>query len=295
MAIGRRKAIWRMGLAVLMAAIAFTSRLGVSAQAPNQLSGRWLEVSKIIGQVTYQRNGAREAKVGDRLDAVGQGIITGPNSSVILEIDSSIGTVTVAANSQLLVQRLGTLNDGGRVTILDVPRGQARIQARTFTNPSSRLELHTPSGIAAVRGTEFGINVNTLGQTNIGTLRGTVEASAQGQNVKVEAGSASTIRPGYPPTTPQPLDHELNLEIIDIYRRERTIYIQGRVDPTDHLLLDGSEVSLDRLGGFETRVDVRNLAQVLTLTVANPLGETRNHPFPAWQLDNVDGGTGPQQ
>lgn len=256
-----------------------------------QISRRWLEISQLSGQVNIQRQGNRNARVGDRLDTPGQGVTTGNRSSAILTVDNSIGTVAVAANTQLTVQQMNTLANGAQVTILNVPRGQARVRVRQFTSPDSRLELHTPSGVAAVRGTEFGVSVTDTGQTAIGTLEGTVDASAQGQTVQLEAGFAATIRPGEPPTAPQPLDRQLSLELVDQYRRGRGIYVQGKINPTNRLLIAGKDVAVKPSGYFAVRTVLPRGNRTVILTVENPLGESRDYPIRGWQLDDLDRGS----
>jgi hypothetical protein len=240
--------------------------------------------------VSYQRQGSRAALGDDLLEAPGDGVITGNNASTTLAMDNNIGTIAVAANTQLVVRQLSSLANGAQITLLNVPRGQARLQVRQFTNPDSRLELHTPSGVAAVRGTDFGVSVSDTGQTAIGTLEGSVEAVAEGQTVRVEAGFASTIRPGEPPTAPQPLDRELALELTDQYRRERVVYLRGRINPTNRLRRNGADIPITRSGGFTATVVLSSSTQSFTLTVENPLGESRDFRIRAWQLDDLDRG-----
>ena len=184
--------------------------------------------------------------------------------------------MTVAENTRLAVVRLDTLSNGGSVTILDVPRGQARIRARSFTNPSSRLELHTPSGVAAVRGTEFGISVSETGKMSVGTLEGTVAASAQGELVEVEAGLASVIEPGEPPTTPMRLDRVLAFDLIALYSESNGLFIEGRINPSNSLFIEGQEVSVDVTGGVMTTIPLTT-AGPITLIVRNPLGESKEY------------------
>lgn len=66
-----------------------------------------------------------------------------------------------------------------------------------------------PSGIAAVRGTEFGVLVTDDGTTNIATLTGQVAAIAESVTVPVDAGQVSTLFPGEVPSSPAPLDRVL--------------------------------------------------------------------------------------
>ncbi|MDA0266736.1 MAG: FecR family protein, partial [Cyanobacteria bacterium] len=237
----------------------------------------------ITSRPTFQTSS--EAQPGDRLNQPGHGIDTSSRASTVLTIDNGIGTVNVAENTRFSVQRLATLDDGARITILSVTQGQARIQARPFSNPSSLLELHTPSGVAAVRGTEFGVNVAEDGKSSIGTLEGSVEVSAQDVSVQVDAGFVSIVVPGEPPTPPIPLDQELLLDLVDLHRRDRNLHLQGRINAANTLFVNGHEVTIGRSGWFSTVIPLSHRPRTVTFTVRNPLGDERNYPIPVWQAD----------
>lgn len=249
-----------------------------------QSRSRWLSVDRLSGTVTLQTTGSRSARVGDRLTATGHGITTSRGASAVLGIDIAIGSIVVAQNTRLLVQRLTTLSDGAEVTILDVPRGQARIQTRSFNNPNSRLELYTPSGVAAVRGTEFGVAVANDGKTNVATLEGAVDVTAQSQSVSVDAGLTSIIYPGEPPTPPQPLDRNLDIELTAQGRQNGAFTVLGQVDPANTLLLDGREVTIQRTGQFETTIPSGSRNHEVEFVVQNALGESRTHLIQQWRL-----------
>ena len=238
---------------------------------------RWLEVQQIRGEVTYRDDQIRPARVGDRLGSVGQGIITAERSTSILNIDTGIGVVRVAENTDLLVRRLSVLSDGARVTILDVSQGQARLQVRPFSNPNSRLEIQTPSGIAGVRGTEFGVSVDPAGKTGIATLDGAVAASAQGRTVLVNQGFASVIIPGEPPTPPRPIDRELRLRVLDWRRLGSGVEFLADVDPTNSVLINDQEVEVSRIGRVDARITQRANQPYLRVVVRNPLGEEKSY------------------
>ncbi|MEM9816396.1 MAG: FecR family protein [Cyanobacteria bacterium P01_D01_bin.6] len=248
----------------------------------------WLQVERLAGTVSIHTSGQRSARVGDRLSAVGQGMSTGSGSSANLSLDNGIGSVAVAQNTRMTIQRLSTLADGARVTILDVSRGQARLQVRSFSNPNSRLELHTPSGVAAVRGTEFGVAVAEDGKTSIATLEGQVEAISQGVDVPVDAGLASIIRPGEPPTPPLPLDRELEIQWRLQMRRGNQLIMAGQIDAANTLLFGEDEIAISRTGNFELDLPLSDRHRTLTLTVRNPMGESRIHRLHTWQLDDLD-------
>ncbi|MDB9528366.1 FecR family protein [Oscillatoria sp. CS-180] len=259
----------------------------VQAQAPE----RWLEVQRIAGSVSVRTNQSRAAQIGDRLSQPGNSLTTGSASSSNLTLDDGIGSIAVAQNTHLAVQRLDTLPDGAKVSIVDVSRGQARIQARPFTHPNTILELRTPSGVAAVRGTEFGLTVAEDGKTSVGTLEGQVNVTAESVTVRVNADEVSTIRPGEPPTTPAPLDRVLDIEWFTQERRGNILFLSGRIDPSNVLLFEGEEIEISRSGYFEQQVRSARRNRSIAFTVQNPLGETRLHPVSLWRLPDLDRGS----
>lgn len=251
--------------------------------------GRWLQLQWFSGRVTTQLENSRLARVGDRLAAVGHGVTTARQASANLAIDTGIGSVAMAQSTQMTVQRLDVLPDGARITILTVSRGQARLQARPLTNPNSRLELHTPSGVAAVRGTDFGVSVSEDKKTSVATLEGRVEAIAQSVKVPVDPGLVSIIYPGEPPLSPQPLDRDLDIEWQTRERGDSRLSVSGFINAANTLYLDGEEVPINRTGYFEIVVPLAISLRSVTFTVQNPVGEFREHLILPWKLPNRRG------
>ena len=264
-----------LSLSLLLSSVAVGSHSSLQAQSSPVVSNGWLQVQRLRGNVTYQGQRSRSARIGDRLSAVGTGIRTAQRSIAALGLDNNIGTVNVAENTNLVVRQLSTSSDGARVTVLDVTQGQARLRVRPFSNPNSRLELHTPSGIAAVRGTEFGVSVSADGQTAVATLEGAVEAIAQDTAVRVEANLVSVIHPGEAPSPPQSLDRELRFQMTEGYRQGNLIYIAGYIDPANTALIEGQEIKVSRQGYLRTSVSRSRQQTDVQMVIRNPLGEER--------------------
>lgn len=267
----------RRAFGILMA----TTTLGIGLKTKLSLAQsygrRWLRIQRISGEVTTLTGRRKPARTGEYLLAVGHGVITGPRSSAQLAIDDGIASVAVAQNTQVTIQQLTVLRDGARVTILDVPQGQVRLQVRRLTNPNSRLELRTPSGVAAVRGTTFGICVNQDGQTNVATLEGQVEANAQDIGVIVNPEMVSMIYPGSAPTTVRPLDRELAIGWENYEWRNDTFYLAGYTDAANLLWVNNQEVTVNRAGYFEQMIPFNRQRRVVSVMVQNAMGETRTH------------------
>jgi hypothetical protein len=269
-----RMAAVLMGLVMLPISGAAGDR---PARASNVKSApqRALTLQEMRGKVTYKGGQIRPAQVGDRL-VTGQGITTGKQSSAIIAMDSQIGIIKVAENTDLVIRQLSVVN-GGSVTLLAVNRGQVALRVRPFTNPASRLEIHTPSGVSGVRGTEFGVAVAPSGRSAILTAEGKVAVSAQGQTVYVKAGYSSMIYPGEAPTPARPTVETVDLAITHSQQfRSGLVQLSGRIDPINAVSYQGQPIEVARDGTFSLQV-IGSQSPYLDLIVRTPLGGEKNY------------------
>ena len=242
---------------------------------------RWLEVRQLNGQVTVQsRSGALQlARIGSRLQSIGDMLSTEANSDSILSVDTSVGFIDVAENTSIAIQELRVTTDGGRVTRLVVGRGQARLRVRPFTHDSSELEIETPAGWSAVRGTEFGVAVHPDGKTGLATLEGAVVTSGQGELVDVDAGFQTLIVPGEAPLPPTPIDGtgdtRLRLRLLTALNDE-IAQIMGYVDPVNLLIVNDEiqQINSDGLFDFQVPIPVSRLVRAKVIT---PLGSQQTY------------------
>lgn len=244
----------------------------------------WLEVRHTQGNVILTTSPPKVARVGDRLSKVGDALQTGPNSSAILRFDQKIGTVNVAENTSLRIRRLGRLRSGARVTTLDLDQGQVRLNVRKFTNPYSRLEIQSPAGVAAVRGTDYGISLGPDGRMVVATESGLVTAAALGKTVYLEPDFGSRLRPDELPSDPQPLDRELWLNLQNTEINDRQIYISGSIHPLNSVKVFGMDLPVDDDGRFEVSLPMRTPLSLFDfeIEVRNALGENRSYSLITW-------------
>jgi len=234
---------------------------------------RWLEVRRSTGEVLYSRgNKFQPAPTGTRLQAVGDTIKTGKRSTAFLALDTEIGFIQVSENTTLSVQQLQTSPQGGRITQLLITNGQVRLQVRPFTKPDSSLEIQTPAGIAGVRGTEYGVSVQTNGKMGVATLRGGVATSAQGKSVLVKAGFQNLTIPGEPPSAPVPLREDTRLDIRQLVANGNQVRIVGIIDSVNLLAIAKQPQKTDTRGKFDITVNLppNRLIEVIVVT---PLGK----------------------
>ncbi|MGD1898271.1 MAG: FecR domain-containing protein [Phormidesmis sp.] len=250
---------------------------------------RWLTIAELAGPVELLpfRGQRRQAVVGDRLDRVGDMLVTGPEASARLEVDLAVGFIAMAENSQLQIRTLSTHASGGRITELFVLRGQVNLRIRQLTNPDSRIDIYTPAGVSGVRGTVFGVAVRLDGQTGVATQEGSVASSAQGQTVLVNTNQQSTIRPGHPPTPPIPLrdNPDLSIEVLratDERNQQglRLVEVVGYTDTVNLLTINDEEYLLDRAGRFETLIPSAADKRI-QVSITTPLGTTQQYELVA--------------
>lgn len=268
---------YRFSLLIILATLVLGVSLGTSAQPLSVRVNRWLEVRNLSGTVDALQNGQwKQAQIGQKLGNVGDGIRTGSASLARLAVDTGIGFVSVSENTDLRITDLYTTSRGGKVTKLDVSRGQARIFVRPFNNPDSRLEIRTPAGVNGVRGTDFGVLTQPTGRSALAVESGSVVSSAQGESVPVGAGMQNMIVPGEPPSPAEPLKDDPSLRILRLERQSRWLWqtmvvIQGNTSPYNLFLIDGVTYETDREGNFDLRLPLPD-SQQFQATVITTLG-----------------------
>lgn len=236
---------------------------------------RWLEIRQLTGRVNCIIEGVSQTgRVSTRLQNVGDTLITGEDSSAVLEVDTEIGFVSISENTTVRILTLDAASDGSRITRLQVTGGQVRLQIRPFTLPSM-LEIETPAGVSGVRGTVFGVSVQPTGTTGVATLEGSVFANAQGQEVTIGEQLQSLIVPGEPPTPPTPLRNDPTFDVRLLTRTDQqTARIVGRIDPVNLVQVGEETLELDQSGAIDLQVP-RTGDRKVFITVTTPLGTRR--------------------
>lgn len=159
-------------------------------------------VLSVTGQVRVKRPDAAERalQAGEDLPA-GTALVTAANSSATLRFaDDSVLVLQPAA--QLMLDTVSVYAGGGMVdTRLRLQQGRVEVGANPRRTPDSRLQIITPSAVAAVRGTRFRVAADPEA-TREETLEGAVALAASGQVVTVADGQGSLAEPGKPPRPP---------------------------------------------------------------------------------------------
>lgn len=267
------KILWTCNLTFILVGLVSAFPASNANELVQIKPSRWLEIRHTVGQVIYSHERKSQlAKNGMRLTTVGDAINTKQNSSAVLAIDIGTGFINVAENTNVNIQKLLTGKDGERITQLELKSGQVRLQIRKFTHVASQLEIHTPSGIAGVRGTKFGVNVQHSGKMSVATLKGNVATSAQGRTVMVKAGFQNITIPGEPPSTPVPLEENTRLDIRQLTAHAGQARIIGSIAPVNLLLIANRPENTDRNGKFDLTVPLVANRRIEAVVVT-PLGK----------------------
>uniref|UniRef100_A0A7C3MJ39 FecR protein domain-containing protein n=1 Tax=Dictyoglomus thermophilum TaxID=14 RepID=A0A7C3MJ39_DICTH len=127
------------------------------------------------------------------------------NSQAILEF-SDRSTLKLASNTQLDILRLDRDKDTQKeVSIFKLLLGKVWATVEKILSIGERVEIHTPTAVAGVRGTEWIQQVSEDGTTVVKTLKGVVSFSAKGVTVDVKEGFQSIVKPENPPENPTPI------------------------------------------------------------------------------------------
>jgi hypothetical protein len=162
------------------------------------------EVLAVTGQVHLQKmNGVEPLSIGQKL-AVGAKIITLANSKVSIRFAD--GSIThVYSNAILTLDSLSLYSGGAMVdTKLRLQQGQIETHANPAGVKGNRMQITTPTAIAAVRGTLFRVDAKADAVMQE-TLDGRVAFESSGQDVDVSKGFGSVAEQGQPPIVPVPL------------------------------------------------------------------------------------------
>ncbi len=146
-------------------------------------------------------DGEHRLDVGDRARS-GDALRTGSRSSADLAVPArgALFRINSKTTFRLAHDRPGVL--------LELERGRLRAVFEPAAEGDDRERLvTTPSAVLAVRGTEYGVEVEKDGDTSVVVFEGTVEvrdAAGVGEAVSVHAGESTRIRRGRAAAAPRP-------------------------------------------------------------------------------------------
>jgi hypothetical protein len=142
----------------------------------------------------------RALHVGDEVKS-GATLRTGSRSRAELEVAEYAARFVVSSKTRF---RLAHDRPG---VLLEIERGSLRAVFGELPTGDDRERLvTTPSAVLAVRGTEYGVEVQKDGDTSITVFNGTVEVwerGGTGERIRVRAGQQTRVKKGKAPSKPK--------------------------------------------------------------------------------------------
>lgn len=173
-----------------IAACVIAGSLAAQAQAHDA------KVVKISGLVEIQLPGQTAARTltADMPVPEGSIIKTGPRAQLLLEAYSG-SVATVGSDSVVVIEKLAVVERGGSLVsqeaLLDLKKGSIVSTIDPAKKAINKYGVRTPKGVAAARGTVYGVSVTVTG-TSVATLSGFVTLNlGAGVSVNIPVGSAA--------------------------------------------------------------------------------------------------------
>ena len=182
----------------IVLALAMLAALAAS-ETPTALEYQVVSVKRQL--LLETDDGERQLQAGD-IARSGDSLRTGSRSRAELEVVDRAARFVLASKTSF---RLAHDQPG---VLLDIQRGSLRAIFGALAGGDDRERLvTTPSAVLAVRGTEYGVDVQKDGDTSVTVFDGTVEVwdiGGVGERVRVQAGQQARIKKGRPSSTPKP-------------------------------------------------------------------------------------------
>jgi hypothetical protein len=183
-----RKSPYAAGLVCLLA---FALAIPFDAFAlPDAAGNRAGEVSRVIPAVNITR-GAKSLSASAKTPVDWQDVLnTQASGRARVSLDDG-SVLNVGSDSSVKVVKHDA---GAQQTDLEVTVGKIRSQAQKISQPNGKFEVHTPSGVAGVVGTDFYVGYENNVMTVI-VFDGVVKVcNLAGVCVEVKAGQMTTVR-----------------------------------------------------------------------------------------------------
>src|SRR5574341_622524 len=219
----------------------------IALEAPDPQSAV-LGASRGTVEVQSQDGTWTAARDGQTIKA-GQRIRTGALSTVTLGFYDGSQT-RLGPHSEVSIDTLDAQKSGPRVIVLTQWLGESKHDVAKSSDPGSRYEVHTPSGVGTAKGTSFHVLVTTALLVRFDVDEGAVAVTSLNTTVVVVAGQSTIIVAGQAPTQPV-------FRIVGEGKVEQTgsvWKIAGRTFRTDEETVITGNPEVGDLVAFEARI-----------------------------------------
>lgn len=257
------------------------ARLRLAVESSETVPALALSLIQVTGPVEVQRGeGAwQPAEEGMVLEADDR-VRTGPEGSALLSIPGAF-SVGLEADSNFTVKTLAEHISRFRLE-------DGMISASVLDNPSGLFEVSASSATARSRGGDFRLAVNPRGLVALGASRGTVDLSAEGKVVRVDAGFQARVEKGKPPEDPIRIPRQLLLRVR--WPKERDLAmarltVAGETDPAARVRIDGQRVEVDDRGRFTHVLSLKEGRNRIRVESWDVGGHRQISESPSFQVD----------
>jgi len=201
----------RLLLSFIAIPLAFGSPLAMGAERGTDGIGFY---TAVLGQASVTHPGEdRVLPVKLHDEVLFKDVIQTQDESRTKALFQDDSMLTVGENSRVEIDEyIYNPEKNVRQAVVKLMQGQVRaLVSKVFKANGSRFEIHTPSAVAAARGTYFTVWVENgqSGIINIGE-KGRVDFTSGGRTVAVDPGFFSIAHEGHAPSAPLP--HQLGLK-----------------------------------------------------------------------------------
>jgi len=182
----------------ILAAVALVALACAGVSAQDSSSDRWdARLTAASGDVRVHPADGSEPVEGsaDMPLEEGDRVVTGEGASAEISLDGE-SLLTLSANSDFTLEK--TARDESSFSL-----AFGSLLAKIQSLGARRLSVRTPTSVAAVRGTEFGVDVEGADQSHVGVFdEGRVEVSGQGATEVLTPNQETSVARGRPPLKP---------------------------------------------------------------------------------------------
>ena len=182
----RKCAVLALGVALVFSGAAAAQSTAVVARAAS-VTGQALLVGN--GTAPFLLTPGYILNPGDRIDTRGGGRVV---------IDLSDGSMVVVAPESVIVLKDFRSASSLR-ELFEITLGMVRVKINHFAGKPNPYRMNSPTASIAVRGTEFSIEVDAQGTTQVVVYEGAVEVTSlsdPSRRVLIEAGRGVVVQPG---------------------------------------------------------------------------------------------------
>jgi len=206
------------------------------------------------------------ASIHDQLKA-GDQVRTLSLSRMGLLFDDQV-QIRLGENSELTIKEPAA-DQSQNQTQLKLQRGLAWLRARQSQGRENSLSVETPAAVAAIRGTEWSLEIDDDDRVTLTVLRGVVDFRNDHGAVTVNANELATARPGQAPVKQILVNPRDRVQWVTAYRPQPLLHLPlARWAAANQVSLSTTDLEQDVSMARQLLPSLRNASQRRLLTAA---------------------------